>query len=73
MKGRPEFTGSSLCKRSQAQYRKRYGTKALKKRTRSKAADEAEDEAYIPSRKDKGKLRKDHPVMVRKQEPMLLK
>ena len=66
VKGRPEFTGSSLCKRSQAQYRKRYGAKALKKRTRSKAADEAEDEAYIPSRKDKGKLRKDHPDRIGK-------
>ena len=64
--GRPEFTGSSLCKRSQAQYRKRYGTKALRKRARSKAADEAEDEAILPCRKDKGVQRKQHPACLAK-------
>lgn len=64
--GRPEFTGSSLCKRSQAQYRKRYGAKALKKRARSKAADEAEDEASVQCRKDKGVLRKHHPARLAK-------
>ena len=50
-KGTPQYAGSYLCKRSQAQYRMKYGTKVLKKRARSKAE---EDEACIPQRRDKG-------------------
>ena len=53
MKGRPEYAGSSVCKRAQAQHRMKYGAKVLKKRARSKA----EDEASVPQRSDKGKRR----------------
>ena len=53
VKGRAEYAGSALCKRSQAQYRMNYGSKSLKKRAKSKA----EDEASIPQRSDKGKRR----------------
>ncbi len=57
VKGMPEYAGSSLCKRSQALYRKKYGAKILKKRARSNA----EDEASIPQRSDKGKRRTERP------------
>jgi hypothetical protein len=58
VKGRPEYAGSSLCKRSQAQYRKKYGAKVLKKRARRPCA---EDEASIPQRGDKGNRRTARP------------
>jgi hypothetical protein len=54
VKGKPEYAGSYLCKRSQAQYRMKYGAKRLKNRPRSKGV---EDEASIPPRSDKGKPR----------------
>ena len=47
VKGTPQYAGSYLCKRSQAQYRMKYGTKVLKKRARSKAE---EDEAMAEKR-----------------------
>ena len=57
VRGRSEYAGSSLCKRSQAQYRRKYGAKALRKSAKKKA----EDEASIPVRSDKGKRRTERP------------
>jgi hypothetical protein len=59
VKGKAEYIGSSLCKRSQAQYRMKYGSKVLQKRH---SKFKVEDEANIPPRIDKGQRKTAKPT-----------